>query len=520
MAQDYTINVKVQGTGKVKQEIEGVGKSASAAGDLAGQAFGPLDGVLGGLPSKFMAAKKGVGALNLGFKGMKAAIAATGIGLFVIAISEIAANWEDVSGFVKRTVFGYRDLVEEQKLVVQEAQNILDQQIQSENILRLQGKSQRQILEMRMFATDEVIEQNKQLLEQLQTELELAKVLDAMSGINPFAESKFDEVTEQIKETESTILNLENSRAGMQLRLKEIDEREIEELKRKNKEADDLREQNIKSEQDAANALIQAEQDVIDALDKRSRDALDARTKEILALEDFYNAQLDKAGENAELIAQIELQREEDLAAMRERFRQEDAENAEAARQKELKAQEEAGEKEKQLVQQIEDAKAQLKTDAVSSTFSILKNLTAASEKDTEQSAKKAFERNKAISIAETLVNTYMAAQKAYASQIIPLDPTSVIRAQIAAGVAVASGLAKVAAIKSTQFSGAGAAGGAATAGGSFRGGGFQSVGVDVGTLVPDTTQTTPEPVRAYVVSNEISNQQALDRELQIQTTL
>jgi len=117
------------------------------------------------------------------------------------------------------------------------------------------------------------------------------------------------------------------------------------------------------------------------------------------------------------------------------------------------------------------------------------------------------------------LVNTYMAAQKAYASQIIPLDPSSIIRAQIAAGIAVASGLAKVAAIKSTQFSGGGG-GGSASAGGVSGGGGGGSVGVDVGSLVPNTATPTPEPVRAYVVSNEISNQQALDRELQIQTTL
>ena len=162
---------------------------------------------------------------------------------------------------------------------------------------------------------------------------------------------------------------------------------------------------------------------------------------------------------------------------------------------------------------------ASLKMQAVSSTFSILKDLTAASEKDTEQSAKKAFNRNKAISVAETLVNTYMAAQKAYASQIIPLDPTSVIRAQIAAGIAVASGLAKVAAIKSTQFTGGGGGLSAAGGGGGVSGG-PQSVGVDVGSLVPNQQNPTPEPVRAYVVENEISNKQALNRELQIQTTL
>ena len=153
-------------------------------------------------------------------------------------------------------------------------------------------------------------------------------------------------------------------------------------------------------------------------------------------------------------------------------------------------------------------------------TFDILKTLTDISEKDTEESAKKAFKRNKAISIAETLVNTYMAAQKAYASQIIPGDPTSIVRAQIAAGIAVATGLTKVAAIKATKFNSQSAAG---SAGGSAGGGGGASptrVGVDVGSLIPNQDTPTPEPVRAYVVENEISNKQALNRELQIQTTL
>jgi hypothetical protein len=174
-------------------------------------------------------------------------------------------------------------------------------------------------------------------------------------------------------------------------------------------------------------------------------------------------------------------------------------------------------------VQQIEEAKQALRQQAQQGTFDILKNLTAASEKDTEESAKKAFKRNKAISIAETLVSTYQAAQKAYASQIIPGDPTSPVRAQIAAGIAVAVGLANVAAIKSQKFTGGGTAGagtGGGAGGGDGIGGGTQSIGVDVGSLIPNQQTPTPEPVRAYVVSNEISNRQALDRELQIQTTL
>jgi hypothetical protein len=150
-------------------------------------------------------------------------------------------------------------------------------------------------------------------------------------------------------------------------------------------------------------------------------------------------------------------------------------------------------------------------------TFDILRVFANKLENDSEGAKKKAFERNKRISIAETLVSTYMAAQKAYASQLALATPDAPIRATIAAAAAVASGLAKVAAIKSTQYSGGGAAGATQAGGG---GGGTPSVGIDVGSLIPNQQTPTPEPVRAYVVSNEISNKQALDRELQIQTTL
>jgi hypothetical protein len=279
------------------------------------------------------------------------------------------------------------------------------------------------------------------------------------------------------------------------------------------------REAEAKAAADAAAAIIKAEQSVVDELDKRSRATLDARTKEILALEDFYNTQLDKAGENAELVAQIEAQREEELAAMRERFRMEDAAKADEARKAKEAKDEEQRQLDLQKEQTYQDNLAQLKQTAVSGTFSVLRNLTTAFTKDTEEGQKKAFNRNKALNIAETLISTYSAAQKAYASQLAIPSPDAPIRAQIAAGIAVAAGLAKVAAIKSQQFSG-GSAAGAATGGAGSIGGGTQSVGVDVGSLIPNQQTPTPEPVRAYVVENEISNKQALNRELQIQTTL
>lgn len=57
----------------------------------------------------------------------------------------------------------------------------------------------------------------------------------------------------------------------------------------------------------------------------------------------------------------------------------------------------------------------------------------------------------KAAAIAQTTIDTYLAAQKAYTSQLIAGDPTSPVRGAIAAASAVASGLANVKKITSTK---------------------------------------------------------------------
>ena len=204
---------------------------------------------------------------------------------------------------------------------------------------------------------------------------------------------------------------------------------------------------------------------------------------------------------------------------MRDRFREEDAAKADEARKKQAEADDQARQANLERERSALQAELDLKREVAGNTFAVISNLNKAFSKQGEEQSKKSFERTKAISIAETLVSTYLSAQAAFASQFKPLATIdSPIRGALAAGAAVAGGLARVAAIKSQQFNGGGSGGGSLT-GGAFSGG-TTSVGVDVGTLVPTAGQPTPEPVRAYVVSNEISNKQALDRELQIQTTL
>ena len=77
-----------------------------------------------------------------------------------------------------------------------------------------------------------------------------------------------------------------------------------------------------------------------------------------------------------------------------------------------------------------------------------------------DDAARKAFKTQKAFALAGTLISTYFAAQKAFTSQITPGDPSSPVRGAIAAAAAVASGLARAAAIRAQSFTGGGGGGG------------------------------------------------------------
>ena len=137
--------------------------------------------------------------------------------------------------------------------------------------------------------------------------------------------------------------------------------------------------------------------------------------------------------------------------------------------------------------------------------------------------AEKNFKLQKAAMIVNALVETYRTGILAYGSQLIIGDPTSPIRAQIAQAVAIASGLAQVAAIARTQF--VPTAISAPSAGASGSGGGatapaqqdpvFNIVGTGTQMQLAETVaQRTGEPIKAFVVSNDVTTAQELDRNI------
>ena len=173
--------------------------------------------------------------------------------------------------------------------------------------------------------------------------------------------------------------------------------------------------------------------------------------------------------------------------------------------------------KDKAYRQQLQD----LTTDSALGTISALKELNGIFDADNEEAAKKSFNRNKALSIVETLITTFTAAQKAFASQLIVGDPTSVIRGQIAAGIAVAGGLARVAAISATKFNSSGveptspsASGAVGSGGGSVPAPQFNIVGQSgTNQLAQSIGGQFDQPIRAYVVGGDVTTSQQLQRQ-------
>ena len=128
--------------------------------------------------------------------------------------------------------------------------------------------------------------------------------------------------------------------------------------------------------------------------------------------------------------------------------------------------------------------------------------------------AKKSFEANKKYQIASTLIQTFATARDAYQSQFQPTkDISSPIRGAIAAAIATTGGLVAIKKIKSTQFQGT-----AIPSGSGGEGGGsvptmsapqFNVVGQSG---INQLASLNQQPIQAYVVSGQVTSQQALDR--------
>jgi hypothetical protein len=173
-------------------------------------------------------------------------------------------------------------------------------------------------------------------------------------------------------------------------------------------------------------------------------------------------------------------------------------------------------EKEKQrkvlaIEQETKDAKLSL----ASETLGAIGNLAALFAKGDEKRAKAAFKIQKAVSIAQATVDTYKGANAIFASAAA--NPSTILfpaQPFIAAGVAIASGLANVATIAQQQFQGGSASGGGGNENPpSLPGGGGGDTGsqpAQFNPLASSFLQDRPEQLtpRAYVLAGDVASQQ------------
>jgi hypothetical protein len=360
-------------------------------------------------------------------------------------------------------------------------------------------------------------------------------------------------------------------------REKEDFEKQVKEKSLKRKDADKLIATNLELQEKELQAIrnkyatekITKEDEAFLASQKI---ALSAREYEELLLAQKFDSEQEKAVGNAELQLQLTTQHQTELNALKAKFAAEDLKTTEDLEKAKLEAnkqynelvltedelarlnvqtkadadllalktsfdnklltQEQYEEAKKALTDKTNVAIAKLdenaqkkkqdllnsQLDLVKTGLSSVENITELFAGKSKKSQKRAFDINKAASIAQATITTYQAAQSAYASQMTIPSPDAPIRATIAAGIAVVSGLANVAKIAKTKFEGGAvpSAGGGGGGGGGDTGGGgapqapqFNVVGNNG---MNQLAQLQQQPVQAYVVSSEMTSAQALER--------
>lgn len=515
-----------------------------------------IDAVTGGAASTYLDFKdkvKGgitaVKGLSKSFKGLKTAILASGVGAIVVALGLVVAYWDDIKELVSGVSREQKDLLALQEEQAELAQQQLDAISQTENILKLQGKSDREILELKKAQTDETIaaleaqlETQKQIKQsQVETATRnrnivagfvtlvsapLVALLALVDGISEglaslgiieegtnlaegfvmgTAELLFnpDDVAEEgqktIDETEKQLTKLKNQRAGYQLSL--------------NKQDADAAEKRRKQQEDENAKLLEQQQK--------------AYQKELDALQDRLNKEL-----------QMRLTGTQKVADIRRSFFEKNLEENEAnelflleqERAKQLKEIEESGalaaakrmaeaEVNKFYDQQAADTKKKY-DDEETAREEALKEQKLSMLGDTFGQVANILGKNsaagKAAAIAAATINTYQGVSEVFATESTLPEPFATIQRIVSAATVLASGLKTVRQIKSTPKPA-----GVPSSGGSGGGGGGISLQAPAFNLVGSTgtnqiadaiAESTKKPQRAYVVSGDVSTAQELER--------
>lgn len=413
--------------------------------------------------------KSGIAAKIFGSTVNKALIA-TGIGAFIVALGVVVTYWDDISQAIGGASRETQDFLIDQEAVTEETIAQLDLLNQQDNILKLQGLSEEEILNLKIAQTDEILLQlqlQKKAAkevgdEQIKNTSKVVGFFQAMGAVGPggligkllgYTPEAIAEIAKesqaQVDVIDEQIIKIENTRAGYVLR------------------------KNALQEEDDENEVTQYREKVetVNAITK---------TKGVVALE---TAGLEVQALDTVAIANLQAAQADRNYAMAQKASQEQN----AALQNALGA----------------------TGDALAAVGSVL---------DQESTAAKA------LAIGSAIINTYLGVTQALSTPAVPfIEPFATITRIAQVAIVLASGLKAVAQIKKTPPKSSG--GGAASAGGRGAGASPNAAATAMRTQAPrsfDTPQqfTTEPTVRAYVVAGDVSDSQEADAKINQRRTI
>lgn len=480
-------------------------------------------------------------------KGIRTGIAATGIGLLVIAVGTLVAYWDDIKAAISGVSAEQEALnvkTEENLKMSEEKVASLDKQ---DNILKLQGKTEKQILQFKIAELDTAIKiaevniENQKVTKAAQIEAAkrnkdilvgildfltspinvLLKTIDKIAsvvGIDSKLVKGFDAIKSAaanivfdpaetakegdllIKAAEERFIELKNQKAGYELEIQAIDKAAADARRQAQKEANDKRLAAEKEAQDKSKEELERAQ----------------KDKEFILTEDIEEGlrqQLVDSEAAKDKIRQegIAKQEEDELALMQFKgdLYKQDVDNTFKAEEEKLQARQKAVDLILKTAQTFGQVYAELNNLLNASDNERLKTVKKGS-KEEEAIKKKMFERDKKLRIVQTIIDT--------ASNVVTSVrngggiPTG-IPFGVAAGV---MGALQIAAINKTKFEGSTGGGGGEATIPQIAGGGVLSPNFNI---VGNAQATNPlaglgsQPLQAYVVSGEVTTAQSLDRD-------
>jgi len=413
------------------------------------------------------------------FATLKGALIATGIGALVVTIGFLLPKimeWIDGTKELERRQNALNSEIDKANIKYQRNTEQIDKNTAAElRLARARGASEQDLLNIEKKGNKERVEVQKR------TVAELDKLLKDKR--NMYIEAYVDEDWDRAKALNKEYKDLQTQRNAilkakkdqndeLKLKQEELNISTLTKQKEGFKESYNNLEENLKKEQE-----LQKKKD--EFAKKQAQDLEDSENIRLkpVNVENQLKKEREREQRRKDLIIQINKETNEELVKdLNKRI-----------------------EKEEQLEQQKNDKKIEL----TRMSFDVLGSVAELFAQGNEADQRKAFQLNKAASLGNAIVNTAQGVTAALTQ--VPLFPGAQI---IQAGLVGTLGALNIAKIANTQFQSSGGGGATPTASAP------RTPSFDIIQAQPQMQlgALQQQPVKAYVVSGEVSTAQALDR--------